>query len=81
MWVILALTYLNIDDGNDGLGLVEVPSHPVHRLRDEIQHKIQIHLVFLVQRSERQKIHYMGENNLKSLSNRHFLDGFLRSRV
>lgn len=56
-WRFSAPTHLNIDDGNDGLGLVEMSSHPVHRLRDKIQHKIQIHLIFLVWRSERKKIY------------------------
>lgn len=40
-------THLNIDDRDGGLGLVEVPSHPVHCLRNVVQHQIQIHLIFL----------------------------------
>lgn len=39
--------YLNIDDGDGGLGLVKVSSHPVHGFWDEIQHQIQIHFIFL----------------------------------
>lgn len=45
-------THLNIDDGDGGLGLIEVASHPVHRLGDVIQHQIQIHLIFLVKRNK-----------------------------
>lgn len=40
-------THLNVDYGDGGLGLVELPSHPVHGLRDKVQHQIQIHLIFL----------------------------------
>lgn len=53
MYVYVFSTHLNIDDGDGGLGLVEVPSHPVHCLRDKIQHKIQVHLIFLVKRTKR----------------------------
>lgn len=51
-------TNLNIDDGDGGLGLVEVPSHPVHCLRDVVQHQIQINLIFLERRNKREKAHY-----------------------
>ena len=47
MCLCLASTHLNIDDGDGRLGLVEVPSHPVHCLWDEVQHQIQIHFIFL----------------------------------
>lgn len=40
-------SHLNIDNGDGGLGLVEVPSHPVHSLGDKVQHQIQINLIFL----------------------------------
>lgn len=53
-----ASTNLNIDDGDGGLGLVEVPSHPVHCLRDVVQHQIQINLIFLERRNKREKAHY-----------------------
>lgn len=39
--------HLNVDDGDGGLGLVEVSSHPVHCFWDEVQHQIQIHFIFL----------------------------------
>lgn len=39
--------HLNIDDGDGGLGLVKVSSHPVHCFWDEIQYQIQIHFIFL----------------------------------
>lgn len=45
--VSVVSTHLNIDDRDGGLGFVEVPSHPIHRLRNEVQHQIQIHLIFL----------------------------------
>lgn len=51
--VYFSSTYLNINDGDGGLGLVEVPSHSVHCLRDIVQHKIQIHLIFLGKRTKR----------------------------
>lgn len=44
---IFVCTHLNIDDGDGGFGLVEVPSYPVHCLGDVVQHQIQIHLIFL----------------------------------
>lgn len=47
---MFCVSYLNINDGDGGLGLVEVPSHPVHGLRDVVQHQIQIHLIFLERR-------------------------------
>lgn len=40
-------SYLNIDNRDGGLGLVEVPSNPVHSLGDKVQHQIQINLIFL----------------------------------
>lgn len=39
--------YLHINDGNDALGFVEVPGDPVDRLRDKIQHQVEVNLVFL----------------------------------
>lgn len=53
--------HLNIDDGDGGLGLVEVSSHPVHCLWDEVQHQIQIHFIFLERKKRR-------ENSEKNLS-------------
>lgn len=47
-------SHLNIDNGDCGLGLVEVPSHPVHSLGDKVQHQIQINFIFL--ESEEKKI-------------------------
>lgn len=40
-------SYLHINDRNDGLGFVEMPCHPVYRFWNEVQHQIQIHLIFL----------------------------------
>lgn len=45
--VCVCSSHLNIDNGDGGLGLVEVPSHPVHSLGDKVQHQIQINLIFL----------------------------------
>jgi len=47
--------HLNIDDGDGGLGFVEMPSHPVHRLGDVVQHQIQIHFIFLEKREQKKK--------------------------
>lgn len=49
---VCVCTDLHIDDGDGGLGLVEVPSDPVHRLRDVVQHQIQIHFIFLERREK-----------------------------
>lgn len=45
--------HLNVDDGDGGLGLVEVSSHPVHCFWDEIQHQIQIHFIFLQRKKKK----------------------------
>lgn len=55
--------HLNIDDGDGGLGLVEVSSHPVHCFWDEVQHQIQIHFIFL----ERKKRHEAFTRRKKTL--------------
>ncbi len=47
MCLCFVSTHLNIDDRDGSLSLVEVPSHPVHCLRDVVQDQIQIHLIFL----------------------------------
>lgn len=52
---VCVCTDLHIDDGDGGLGLVEVPSDPVHRLRDVVQHQIQIHFIFLERREKNGK--------------------------
>ena len=39
--------YLDINDRNDALGLVEMSGNPVDRLRDKVQHQVEIHLIFL----------------------------------
>lgn len=49
-------SHLNIDNGDGGLGLVEVPSHPVHSLGDKVQHQIQINFIFLERRERKKKI-------------------------
>lgn len=49
----LVSTHLDIDDRDSGLGLVEVPSHPVHCLGHKVKHQIQIHLIFLQKGTKR----------------------------
>jgi hypothetical protein len=39
--------YLDVNDRNDAFGLVEMPGHPVHGLRDKVQHQVEIHLILL----------------------------------
>lgn len=53
--VCFVSTHLNIDDGDGSLSLVEVPSNPVHCLRDVVQHQIQIHLIFLERKTKKEK--------------------------
>lgn len=55
-------TNLNIDDGDGGLGLVEVPSHPVHCFRDKVQHQIQINLIFLERGNTKIKVKLVVES-------------------
>lgn len=68
-------SHLNIDNGDGGLGLVEVPSHPVHSLGDKVQHQIQINLIFLEKRREGKKVARSGEENLynKRFSSSHVI--------
>lgn len=54
--------HLNIDDGDGGLGLVKVSSHPVHCFWDEIQHQIQIHFIFL-EKNEKEKENLFKNQN------------------
>lgn len=60
--------HLNVDDGDGGLGLVEVSSHPVHCFRDKVQHQIQIHFIFLERKKKRRGIYRSKENSEKKLS-------------
>lgn len=60
--------HLNVDDGDGGLGLVEVSSHPVHCFWDKVQHQIQIHFIFLERKKKRRGIYTSKENSEKKLS-------------
>lgn len=40
-------SYLHIYNRNDALGLVKMPGNPVDRLRDEVQHEVEIDFIFL----------------------------------
>lgn len=42
-----AKPYLHVYNGDDALGFVKVPSDPVYGLRDEIQHQVEVNLIFL----------------------------------
>lgn len=48
-------TYFDIDNGDGGLGLVEVACHPVHGFWYKIKHQIQIHFIFLRRKRERRE--------------------------
>lgn len=69
MCVCFVSTHLNIDDGDGGLGLVEVPSHPVHCLRYVVQHQIQIHLIFLERRKKKKTAYLEVESKISSTLN------------
>ena len=69
--VCFLCTHLNIDDGDGGLGLVEVPSHPVHGLWDVVQHQIQIHLIFLERRRKKKWRRVEKQTGIKKLIGLH----------
>lgn len=49
------IIYLHIYDRNDALGLVKMPGNPVDRLRDKVQHQVEIHFIFLFSARHREK--------------------------
>ena len=58
--------YFDVNDRNDAFGLVEMPGHPVHGLRDKVQHQVEIHLILLY-RGKRTENHYMTTLNHNSI--------------
>jgi len=53
--------YLHIYDRNDALGLVKMPGDPVDRLRDKVQHQVQIHFI-LLHSTETEELKHVGFN-------------------
>lgn len=57
-------THLDINNGNDALGLVKMPGHPVDRLWDIVQHQVEVHFIFLdrVEQKRETKTHTSSDS-------------------